>query len=394
MVATTKYPFRLLPSAKRRPFLGVIVTILGWTPAWLGMIGNIALLYWLGWNFSDPNKSWIFFGFNIFIALSFFLFYPLWLKLQIIGPRMRELDALTLLERDYRPPVLYLRSFGDDDLPDVTLSTWASTYEMQLCQVLRDIGPVVAIGRPGEAFPERGAARFYVSNDEWRDAVKYFLAHSAAVVFIVGKSDGVLWEIETALKQISPEKLLFFFPYGLKKERRNTWLAYRRLIRNYSFQPDVVKEMEQDQHERYQLFRQNITTFWPYELPAALEDAAFLTFLPDGKAQPLKTKRAPLITRASDRLKININFQRTLRPFLERHLKRQIAPSFTERIFATRRNMIILLVLMIGSYFGSLCLYVILVRDSFPAFHFFCVPFLFIMTLFLLSNIIFFRDEN
>ncbi len=96
--------------------------------------------------------------------------------------RSRQYGALgadEAMARDPRPPVLYLRSFADDG--DATLAPGRSalvrygqqilapvTPEQEMADILADVGPVVAIGKPGEPLPELGAARLYVADADWQ----------------------------------------------------------------------------------------------------------------------------------------------------------------------------------------------------------------------------------
>src|SRR5262249_52435183 len=57
-----------------------------------------------------------------------------------------------VLAQDTRPPVIYLRSFVKDQESGGFLS-WKSTIEQQVASVMRDYGPVIAIGKPGESLP-------------------------------------------------------------------------------------------------------------------------------------------------------------------------------------------------------------------------------------------------
>ncbi|MDO9311893.1 MAG: hypothetical protein Q7T85_09375 [Nitrosomonas sp.] len=76
----------------------------------------------------------------------------------------RKLESMHLsdeLEKDKRPHVLYLRSFTDDPITAargiIQRGAWffptVKTEEEQLVQILSSIGPVVAVGKPGEALP-------------------------------------------------------------------------------------------------------------------------------------------------------------------------------------------------------------------------------------------------
>ena len=87
-------------------------------------------------------------------------------------------SAATARSRDNRPPILLLRSFRDDETR-VLLSGWSAspwgtntTLEELVVDCLAGHGPVVAIGRPGEALPPLGAAREYVDHGSWQQRVR------------------------------------------------------------------------------------------------------------------------------------------------------------------------------------------------------------------------------
>jgi hypothetical protein len=120
------------------------------------------------------------------------------------------------LQIDTRPPVIYLRSFKDDGLmtmPNVTASWLGAAVlmspEQELALVLRRVGPVVAIGKPGEPLPELGAARLYVPHDRWQQAVASLLGCAAMVVVRVGTSAGVMWEVEQVFSHVPRERTVF-----------------------------------------------------------------------------------------------------------------------------------------------------------------------------------------
>ena len=68
--------------------------------------------------------------------------------------------------------------------------------EQELAFILQRVGPVVAIGKPGERLPELGAARIYVSHESWQQTVLEMLERSSLVLARVGASPGVLWELD------------------------------------------------------------------------------------------------------------------------------------------------------------------------------------------------------
>jgi TM2 domain-containing membrane protein YozV len=136
------------------------------------------------------------------------------------GWRYEARSAEEVLAADPRPPVLYLRSFGvDDQLALAARGRWAwlarrFTYtaavgpEQELAFILEQVGPVVAIGKPGERLPELGAARRYVGDDEWRGVVAGFMADASLVVIRAGETANVWWETEQALTRCPPERVI------------------------------------------------------------------------------------------------------------------------------------------------------------------------------------------
>jgi TM2 domain-containing membrane protein YozV len=152
---------------------------------------------------------------SLAIAFAAVLAWRLWRRAQ----QYEAPDADDVMARDPRPPVLYLRSFQDDGDPvlirDVDrVSRWLyglwmpNTPEQEVADLLDRIGPVIAIGKPGEPLPELGAARLYVSHDRWQARVQELMAGAALVVIRVGASAGVVWEIEQALQRLPRERLL------------------------------------------------------------------------------------------------------------------------------------------------------------------------------------------
>ncbi|MFJ8621405.1 transferase [Kitasatospora sp. NPDC093550] len=116
---------------------------------------------------------------------------------------------------DGRRPVLYLRSFGDDasaaeveDGADVNLHT----REEQFAGALGAVGPVIAVGRPGEPMPQLGAARFYLPADDWKPTVRRLMDLSQLIVLRLGQGDGLWWEAEQVQTTQPPAKLVLLLP--------------------------------------------------------------------------------------------------------------------------------------------------------------------------------------
>jgi len=117
-----------------------------------------------------------------------------------------------------KAPVLYLRSFLDDKVAakrEVTLLT----EEEEVNKAFEQIGPMIAIGRPGEALPEAGAARAYFTDDQWQAAVYHYMDISRLIVLRAGLSQGLLWEVQNSIQRLTPSKLILLIPF--EKEAYN-----------------------------------------------------------------------------------------------------------------------------------------------------------------------------
>jgi len=130
--------------------------------------------------------------------------------------RGRQYAAKTDTERiviDSNPDVLYLRSFHSDPSTaryvfSSALTSQFESEEEQLRDVLRPIGDLVAIGKPGEDLPTPGAARIYVSDEKWKEEVKRRMRAARLVVIRAGAGENLLWEAKHAFETLNPEKVL------------------------------------------------------------------------------------------------------------------------------------------------------------------------------------------
>lgn len=78
---------------------------------------------------------------------------------------------------------------------------------------MKEVGPFVAIGRPGEPLPELGAARVYVGDTEWQDRVRQLMSSAQLVVLRGGGTAGLQWEVQNVFANVSPERIVFLLPY-------------------------------------------------------------------------------------------------------------------------------------------------------------------------------------
>jgi hypothetical protein len=123
---------------------------------------------------------------------------------------------------DPRPPILFLRSFQDDQL-DFGLKPWdvvgrwfalwsfrRNADEMMIDEVAQ-YGSVVALGRPGEKSAPFGALRHYSSHEDWQAIVTETARSAQAIVIAAGDSPGVLWEYELLTRERLLDRTLLLF---------------------------------------------------------------------------------------------------------------------------------------------------------------------------------------
>lgn len=116
---------------------------------------------------------------------------------------------------DSNPHVLYLRVFRSDPSTatyvfrsSLGLGSELATEEEQLKDVMRPIGELLAIGRPGERLPEPGAARIYVPDEVWKEEVSRQMQAARLVVIRANVGVNLLWELKQAVETLSPQKVL------------------------------------------------------------------------------------------------------------------------------------------------------------------------------------------
>ena len=159
------------------------------------------------------------------------------------GKKYKVPSAVELLRADGRPPVLYLRSFVDDAAAAanpvwkafISMEAWTTSMtgeEEQVAEVMNEIGPFVAIGKPGSKLPDLGAARMYVGDSEWQSTVLDLTQRCRLVVFRLGNTPGFWWEIQNVVGMIPPEKIVFLLPYGKAR-----YEAFRRESEKYLPKP-------------------------------------------------------------------------------------------------------------------------------------------------------------
>lgn len=148
-----------------------------------------------------------------------------------LAHRLSKKKKDTLHTSDINDPfVLYLRSFKDDRTTRKTTSLVSDlkTEEETLVDVLSDIAPVYAIGDPTDKKMPLGASRVYVDDSHWKSTVTELMKRAVVVVLRLGETDSFWWEVETALKTIPVDRLLFIIPQN--KTFDNVAILYNILL--------------------------------------------------------------------------------------------------------------------------------------------------------------------
>lgn len=144
-------------------------------------------------------------------------------------------SATELLARDKRQPVVYLRSFADEageyslrgyvksrfarGLPNVhdpsdpwAYDTWGPKEQEKFAESMQQIGPYIALARPGEPLADVGAAWLRVPDDKWQETVASLVSRAALIVVQAGRTAGLGWEIAQLHHLCSPQRVLMILP--------------------------------------------------------------------------------------------------------------------------------------------------------------------------------------
>jgi hypothetical protein len=188
-------------SSRARKRIGVTLIVVG---------GAAMVLYLAAVVFNRSIASWLLVTIYVLsVSLQFLTglgAFLLWRERQYAA----KADAERIIT-DSKPHVLYLRAFRSDPKVFSSMLGWQSgleTQEEQLAEVLRPIGELVAIGRPGERLPEPGAARIYASDEEWKEVVKRQMQAARLVIIRAEVGENLLWELKHAVETLNPQKVL------------------------------------------------------------------------------------------------------------------------------------------------------------------------------------------
>ena len=218
--------------------------------------------------------------------------------------------GLAALQKDPRPPVLYLRPFTEEgDIGQMSPNainrgfgekgTWRATallvrfldtYEQYIGFAFRKIGPLAAIGNPTDGLPHLGAYRIYVGLEgDWQKMVSTLANQASYALLQIGSSDGLMWEVQHIVNHVQPEQLILCLP--------NEKIKISRL--------SGPQKREERRQKIYQAFRTKTQEFFPKPLPADIGRAMFIYFDQDWNAQVSLFRSEPIFSRESIEIQLN-----------------------------------------------------------------------------------------
>jgi len=219
---------------------------LGWTLKLLG------LAYWFALYspLTDPLRDWL--NTQMGAQPQTYIWTVLWFPAPLLvftGYRLCQRRYVPKQTGDPRKPILFLRPFQDDehtslqptgltakatgirsqsayvragrtDMFDLLWSAHpirvlrmiadygAGSSEESIARFFERHGPVIAIGKPGEHLASPGAARMYLDDASWQQAILCEMERAQAVVIQPAPSEGVQWELATIREKVAPCRVL------------------------------------------------------------------------------------------------------------------------------------------------------------------------------------------
>jgi hypothetical protein len=165
-----------------------------------------------------------------------------------LGRRLENVLPTSLVMRDKRRPVLYLRPFHSDNRVVGTLVPLPGyngdvegleTMDVALGNALREIGPPLAIGRPGERLPPGGADRMYTEG--WQGAVMDLARTARLIVIMLADTPACRWEIRAILSAFGADRVLFVIPpkWKMRPGSVDHRVVWSELVDDYPWLPPI-----------------------------------------------------------------------------------------------------------------------------------------------------------
>ncbi|MCR6481248.1 hypothetical protein M8542_00295 [Amycolatopsis sp. OK19-0408] len=159
-------------------------------------------------------------------------------------------NARELIRTDSRPPILYLRNFGDDKLK-VRASRVSRRgllgrlsfsrkrrFEETVAWRINLYSGVVAINDPSNFLPSLGAAKMNLAHNNWKHDVER-LANSSLAVLVSATptniNEGLRWELEMIAQRLSHRRVILLLAPRKKQELLYSWRLFVDAVRDHPF---------------------------------------------------------------------------------------------------------------------------------------------------------------
>jgi len=260
----------------------------GWTYRWLGyllLLGVIPTAL-MQLTMRDSVRGSEYLGFVFVGAAATMLLLGFLLVLR--SNQLKAVSVTQAVSGAGGRPVMYLRSFTTDRLNILRNVGRAlngselETDEQVLADAVSPIGPLIAIGRPGERFAGLGASRMYVG-DDWKQRVLAVIKDAQLVVISIGDSQGLWWEVKNVVQAIPPRRVLI-------------WVAPKFGIRSFmtTTRTNAREAAYRTFAERFKGATVEAGGAGGIELPDQVDDNRFIWFGDGWRPTLLGVKRHPL----------------------------------------------------------------------------------------------------
>lgn len=219
------------------------------------------------------------------IAILVWAMYALFTR----SRRVLQPSADTAVTIDPRPPILFLRSFRDDETTAPMRTSLAGIkwwgdirLEEALGQTVGKLGPFLAVGEPHEGLPQLGAARAYFDQSAWQKAVLDWIKTSRFIIMLAGPTSWIHWEMQNIVQSGRLDRLLLVLPPGRTASKKITMARQQRwdnTVRSLAETPfgDILKTVDisdvlmiQFRPERLLVFRSRSDLVQDYDLALTL----------------------------------------------------------------------------------------------------------------------------
>jgi hypothetical protein len=174
-----------------------------------------------------------------------------------IARRAAQPDAVTVMARDPRPPVIYLRPFQQEEEVFAQMPWSWSSYRRYLThsyllrksrhltledflgtEISTRLGPFIALGNPTDFVPPPGAARTYIADAEWPKQFDAMAQRARCLVLQAASSEHVVWEL-AEIRSLHLESKLFVLtrPKLTPKTKIEAWSTFASALQKAGYPP-------------------------------------------------------------------------------------------------------------------------------------------------------------